>query len=227
MVLIDVPGAAAYCIDSTEVTQAEYAAFLANQPDVAKQSREFCQKMNHAFEPPVAEEGLPGGCPEGTFAPDKHPNAAVTCVNWCDAIAYCEWAGKRLCGRIGGGPSAGLGYALENQWDFACSQGGKTKYGYGNDFKDGACTSADPGALTEPVGQGDCHGQAPPFSSLDRLSGGVHEWLDACKEEPPHNCRIAGGASDWIAPDGTICATAAETAAQEHYPAIGFRCCAD
>ncbi|MCC6644904.1 MAG: hypothetical protein IT374_04945, partial [Polyangiaceae bacterium] len=38
MVLIDVPGAAAYCIDSTEVTQAEYAAFLANQPDVAKQS---------------------------------------------------------------------------------------------------------------------------------------------------------------------------------------------
>lgn len=88
MVLIDVPGASAYCIDSTEVTQAQYAEFLKTKPDVASQSREFCRKMNEAFEPPVFLEGLPGGCPEGTFAPDKNPNAAVTCVDWCDAIGY-------------------------------------------------------------------------------------------------------------------------------------------
>ncbi|MCC6649426.1 MAG: SUMF1/EgtB/PvdO family nonheme iron enzyme [Polyangiaceae bacterium] len=230
MVLIDVPGAAAYCIDSTEVTQAQYAAFLTTKPDVAKQSREFCQKMNYAFEPPVFQEGLPGGCPEGTFAPDKNPDAAVTCVNWCDAIAYCEWAGKRLCGKIGGGPSAGLKYGLGNQRDFACSQGGKTKYAYGNDFKDGVCTSADPGALgalTKPVGQGDCHGQAPPFSALDRLSGGVLEWLDACEESAPNECRLAGGATDSSTPAETACDHGGQAPATIDLPGAGFRCCAD
>jgi len=126
---------------------------------------------------------------------------------------------------VGGGPSDGLKYGANNQRDFACSQGGKTTYPYGDQFADGVCTSADPGVVTKPVGQGDCHGQSPPFSQIERLAGGVHEWLDACLEAAPHNCRV--GSAEWMPPASADCTNDGSVAASEHLEGVGFRCCAD
>jgi formylglycine-generating enzyme required for sulfatase activity len=58
----------AYCIDLTEITNADYRRCEAEGPCTA----------------PL------GACPAG---PDDHP---VTCISWYQAQDYCSWAGKRL-----------------------------------------------------------------------------------------------------------------------------------
>ena len=64
----------------------------------------------------------------------------VVGVDWCDADAFCEFAGKRLCGAIGGG-SLTLGNADggTSQWYVACSMGGTRIYPYGNTYAAGEC----------------------------------------------------------------------------------------
>jgi hypothetical protein len=69
-----------FCIDSTEVTNAQYAAFLATRPNAA---------------------GLPHACDNKTsFAPannwrlDEQGSHPVLGVDWCDAAAFCRWAGS-------------------------------------------------------------------------------------------------------------------------------------
>ncbi len=81
-----------YCIDATEVTNDEYGKFI-----VAKNGN---------------TAGQPTACAWNTaYAPScaqlvKTAKSPVSCIDWCDAYAFCAWAGKRLCGRIGGGPTA-------------------------------------------------------------------------------------------------------------------------
>jgi hypothetical protein len=91
-----------YCIDSTEVTNAHYAAFLAMSP--------------------TPSSGWPAPVDQG-----RHP---VTFVDWCDAFAFCRWAGKRLCGKIGDGANApaDLANAAKSQWFNACTAGGTKAY---------------------------------------------------------------------------------------------------
>jgi hypothetical protein len=52
------------------------------------------------------------------------------CVDWCDAHAYCKPVGKRLCGKIGGGPNLYADYASasSSEWYRACSSGGSFTY---------------------------------------------------------------------------------------------------
>ena len=70
------------------------------------EQRAECE-WNYTFQP-----SEPGADPE-------HP---VTHVDFCDAVAFCAWAGKRLCGKIGGGELsfAELSLASESQWFAAC-----------------------------------------------------------------------------------------------------------
>src|SRR5262249_6636582 len=89
-----------WCIDSTEGTQAQYAAFLADKAgDVSGQSAE-CQ-WNTSYVPLSACSRFP------SFDPVARKNKPVSGVDWCDALAFCKWAGKRLCGAIGDGGSVG------------------------------------------------------------------------------------------------------------------------
>lgn len=69
------------CIDSTEVTVAQYDAFSATVNGVFPQSDE-CSGNEYVFrlDAPIDDD------------------VPVT-VNWCNAESYCRWAGKRLCRR--------------------------------------------------------------------------------------------------------------------------------
>jgi formylglycine-generating enzyme required for sulfatase activity len=100
---------AGFWIDSTEVTRAQYRAWLQTKPTYGGQPAEC--SWNDDYTP---------GChwPAG-----EEPNHPVVCVDWCDAYAYCQGVGKRLCGKIGGGPNGIDDYAdaTKSQWYYACS----------------------------------------------------------------------------------------------------------
>jgi len=247
MVRVPAPDGSTYCIDTTEVTMAHYAAFLAEKKDDLSGQREIC-KDNTSFEPPGDSDTAIIRCPNDYFLPDARPDWPMGCVDFCDADAYCKWAGKRLCGRIGGGtltteesidPKA-------SEWVNACTQGGKTKLPYGNTFEDGRCIDATrmpKGAgleglavLADPQKNApECRGTEPPFDKVYSMSVGLVEWDDSVVGDTPDNATAGlrggnyGGSSKQLFPPA--CAEPDGTQARTLFrfvgASIGFRCCGD
>jgi formylglycine-generating enzyme required for sulfatase activity len=209
----------AFCIDATEVTNAAYAAWLATGPSVASQPS-FCA-WNGDYAP---ASGWP---PSSSKANDP-----VVGVDWCDAFAYCAAAGKRLCGRIGGGAldyAFGFVDAQQSEWMAACTSGGATKYPYGDGYASGACDGKDYTHPNETVAAGSaavCHGAAPPYAAIFDLSGNVAEWEDACDGTSGAGdlCRRRGGSFK----DGSAALRCDADSGQARSAAdatTGFRCC--
>jgi sulfatase modifying factor 1 len=207
-------GGAGFCIDTTEVTNAQYAAFLAGA---------------HASKPPAV-------CNVGkTYQPTNGwPYAAgadelpVVWIDWCDAYAYCQWAGKRLCGHIGGGsnPQSAVTDPTQSQWYRACSADGARAYPYGAAYQAGACYGAQgPGAQLMAVAtHSGCVGGYP---GIFDMSGSVWEWEDSCSAETGGNdyCQIRGGSllqdsTGLGCQVGTVGVRSSATGDR------GFRCCA-
>jgi formylglycine-generating enzyme required for sulfatase activity len=72
-----------FCIDATEVTQAQYAKFLIAVGSDAAPQASFC-----AFNDSYA----PTSCGPGIFDPTTKGDHPVVCVDWCDARAFCAWS---------------------------------------------------------------------------------------------------------------------------------------
>jgi formylglycine-generating enzyme required for sulfatase activity len=149
----------------------------------------------------------------------------VTSVNWCDAYSYCAWAGKRLCGQIGGGPLS-QGSADDtgaSQWFYACSQQGQRAYPYGHNYVPTACNGN--AANVAPVATfPQCVGGYP---GIFDMSGNVREWEDSCSGAAGMGdmCNERGGSvNDQGA--GLACATSDFAARTDSNVHLGFRCCA-
>jgi sulfatase modifying factor 1 len=214
-----------FSIDATEVTRGQYSDFLATQPNVLSQARR-CSEWNGDFVPAYGWPPSPGELDQ-----------PVVGVDWCDAHAFCLWAGKRLCGRIGGGA---LGFdefddAAQSQWYWACSLGGLRDYPYGDTYDGTACNGYDLHVGTAvPVGSlpGCCSNDYAVFD----LSGNVQEWEDACADSadpssPPRSdqveCRLRGGS---FAENDKLylrCQAPERVGTWRHATStsIGFRCC--
>jgi len=156
---------------------------------------------------------------------------AINQTNWCQAYAYCAWAGKELCGALDGGAFDYGAFADSTQsvWMSACSANGAQQYPYGASFKPSACDlSAPDGAIASlaPVGSfGDCVGSLP---GLYDMLGNVGEWENACQSSDggaaADLCRRGGGGFDDIA--GATCAFSDNGARNHQSGTTGFRCCA-
>lgn len=202
-----------FCIDSTEVTNAAYALFV------------------DAGAPLDGGAGCAFKGATATTAVDlAKPDFPMVFVDWCDARAFCEWAGKRLCGRV---PAANGSHAIGNgelgnyvvsEWVAACSDRGARVYQYGNAYDASACNVLEAGVnAAEKVGQrASCQG---PEAGLYDLGGNVWEWVDSCDvgDGGPQTdpCRFIGGSFMNGYPCSAFTGFGRATSSND----VGIRCC--
>jgi formylglycine-generating enzyme required for sulfatase activity len=224
---IPAPGGATMCVDETEVTVGDYQAFLAagvvvTFPD-ADPAKARCEAKT-TYAPSCAEAACVGaGC-----------DLPQTCVDQCDAKAYCRWAGKRLCGAFGGGALAiaDVDDPSKNQWANACAAGGSA-WPYGADYDGQACNTSDhqPAACGGPAvtaGYPRCQPAAGPYDGVYDMSGNVSEWSDASEEGadwPEQRCVILGGSYVHYWGDVSCSGATLEWPCNAQNPEFGFRCC--
>jgi formylglycine-generating enzyme len=212
MVPIRVPGGGSFCIDSTEVTVEQYRVFYLDAETNPPVQSDICVIMNDNVYP--SDLGDP--------KPDNYPQSLI---DWCDARAYCEWADKRLCGRIGGGPLdvGDLSDPQMSEWLHACSAGGERKYPYGDTYEPQACNGleyppTDPQVSIPVNAARECVGGV---AGLFDMSGNVAEFIESCDGT---RCRAAASKYDSDASE-MECARTFDPLPTERFEYLGFRCC--
>jgi formylglycine-generating enzyme required for sulfatase activity len=243
LILIQTDTGAAYCIDQREVTRGEYKAFLdAKAGDMSGQPPGCA--WNERYAPLIPDPADPEGaftCPTDSWALETYPDYPVVCMDICDGIAYCAWAGKRLCGVVGASAAdvnkvanhKTLAGSKASEWAYACSQGGKTTYPYGDTYEPARCIDKariDAEGLAAQAAttgaQETCHGTEPPFDQIFHMSGSVQEWINICGQSGAASCAAGGGAVGQM-PEYLSCAGGLGVATDDNGPGDGFRCCAD
>jgi formylglycine-generating enzyme len=211
-----------FCIDSTEVTNDDYAEFLASPPPAPTNpvcTWNFDYTPSGGWPPSVLDRLLPVGF-----------------VDYCDAQGYCEWAGKRLCGAIGGGPfphGAWPSIRLDTELYYACSRRGDFAYPYGNGYIATACVT-DGQFRPRTVGSSlACEGG---FAGLFDLSGNAAEWQDSCTNYgfggENDSCRLGSRGFSWFDignPPGSefSCGESVSMGRSLDFDDHGIRCCSD
>jgi sulfatase modifying factor 1 len=231
-----------FWIDETEVTVVEYRKFLAEAGSIMQ---EGACSWNQAQ---AGGDGGAAGAAADTassFAPNAacvatmpggvlpDDQAPISCIDWCDAQAYCQWAGKDLC--RDSALSAESQRADKSDWFAVCSGNGANAYPYGANRSADACNGADSehGCDTDPkcapvpvetyencvAGQG--------ASAVYDLSGNVAEWTRGCTTTGASGqCNTRGGSFN--SRGSTLdCATVAPYERSTTDRKVGFRCCAE
>jgi formylglycine-generating enzyme required for sulfatase activity len=144
-----------FWIDRTEVTNAQFAAFLNDRGNLWEGEATWLE-LNDAR--------CPIKLSEGEFQPKSgyadHPVAEVT---WYGASAYCQWVGARL--------------PTEEEWEKAARGTDGREYPWGN-WKAGQCNTQEAGVgRTTPVGQYSPGGDSP-YGCAD-MAGNVWEWTSS------------------------------------------------
>lgn len=236
MVLIPLPDGNAYCIDEREAVYAEYKAFLEAKGENFDGQPAECE-ANTSFVP--GWEDPSHEIPQcSVWLIDSEPDRAVQCLDFCDAWAFCSWAGKRLCSEVGV-KSKGLHFvpddelsqlykSARSEWFHVCSQGGTTEYPYGNEYEPGKCideakiqTEGESALDVRDTTGNTCHGTSSPYDEVHNMSGSVKQWQNICRTS---GCAIQGGS--WQTPSNCSDASGVKSLMSVNV-GVGVRCCAD
>lgn len=208
--MVKVPGPAGgmFEVDTTEVTQEQYADFLARGTTSVTQPPEC--STNTSF------------TPHDFFTPQATPTSPVVMIDWCDAYAYCAWVGKRLCGGVGGAPGAFATSSdpTKNEWLWACTKGGVQDYPYGAIEQPAACNVHSAKTTPDPVpARAECAGGYPGISDM---VGNATEWVNECDDG---GCAIFGGSFSFPPSGSVSCKTLTATGRGGYFGDLSFRCC--
>jgi formylglycine-generating enzyme required for sulfatase activity len=205
--MVRVDGPTPFCIDATETTAGQYAQFF------NAVGNNFVRPQDCMFKTQLH-------APTGSTLTLPAFN-----VDWCDAFAYCAWANKRLCGRIGGGGLNNSNYmnANEGMWSRACTHGGTQPYPYGTMQNLNACR----GGQATPVSVGTMPACEGGYPGIFDMNGNAQEWEDACEGTgATATCSARGG--DYMDAQNTLsCANVFLTQRQSTSSRVGLRCCRD
>lgn len=208
-----------FYIDRYEVTVAEYQACI----DAGQ-----CQRPKDHQRNKYCNFGAPGR--------DRHP---VNCVDWQEALDYCEWQGKRL--------------PLEAEWEKAARAGSASRYPWGQDVSceraildDGVTMGSVTGEpdgcgedRTWPVGSRkanalglfDMHGNAGEWVMNWYAGDGLQQYAAGqLSGQPPSPRKVLRGGS-WDENKGNLRSSYRNTKPPESgrsvYGSIGLRCARD
>ncbi len=220
--IIQAPGAS-FAIDAREITIANYTLFRA-APAVDVASIKGC-----------AWKTSLGPGPSCAPPPGANPDQPMTCIDWCDAQAFCAAHGKRLCARVGGGAAmtdAERLNPLVDEWSRACG-GPMTvdRWPYGSAAMPTACNTAerDAGTTLPTSSLAACTG-AP--AGLFDMSGNAAEWEDSCVGDAGTGdaaadlCAVRGGSFGDTA-ENAKCSRIELRVRGDVSEAVGARCCKD
>jgi formylglycine-generating enzyme required for sulfatase activity len=223
-----------FCIDKRETTRDEYEQFLSAP---ASELSRLSLLQQDPLLCPARGSFEPGGgvdC-ESAYEPGVDAELPVACVDLCDAMAYCSFRGKRLCGGRGG-DTAGEDSAngQTDEWFLACTGATDRKYPYLK-YKPGIC-NVDSAALRSAAELPGC--ETPDH--IEQLSGNVAEWVLVCKESPRRGgtlCLVRGG--EYRTADSALAACEHQRELGERVDpprsllptergaGVGIRCCSD
>jgi sulfatase modifying factor 1 len=203
--------AAGFYIDSTEVTNGQYAVFEAAKNGDTSGQAAACA-WNTSYDPALD--------PSAPMPSGKQP---VTNVDYCDAAAYCAWADKRVCGAINGATLTlpQLADPTISQWFEACAGPKGQAYPYGTTYESGYCNdTSGSGALVDVGTESKCQGYYP---GLFDMLGNAREWTSACEgtSGKADACETIGGS--YLAT--TSCGQSGLAGRDLQAPELGFRCC--
>ena len=186
--------------------EVEVERFLIDRFPVTNHAyREFVEVTGHRPPNSWIEEGYP------LWAED----CPVTGVDFEDALAYAEWAGKRL--------------PTEEEWEKAARGEDGWLWPWGDEWEPDGCKMAEPGPVPlqgypAPVG---AHPRDCSVYGVMDLAGNVSEWVDAVTAEQ-YTVITKGGNFALSEPWNFICAgRVAQPRGNGCVGYIGFRCAQD
>ena len=216
-----------FCPDATQRCLEHHPEFV-NDPSKSERCTRFA-------EPSVCESEsrvMMRYCIDRYEWPNRAGATPQVLVDWREAAAQCEGAGKRLCD--------------ESEWLFACEGEDMLPYTYGYlrdptrcvldrmhvDNGDAllpweSCMSSDACRRSfervdqrEPAGRfGECRS---PFGVFD-MNGNVNEWVSLTGELAPHRAGLKGG---WWGPVRSRCRPTVRSHSELYRGyEVGFRCC--
>lgn len=222
---IRAPGLKAMCIDSTEVTVSQYAAFVSDPAAHGGKRSSFCP-ADTSDRPDPACLADPSVC-KGPSCGD-HPQV---CVTICSARAYCAWAGKVLCGANEWSEATNTESARWG-WGNACGSGvapsGLAAQGfpYGQERRPNTCNDFEKKlGTTTPVGSlQSCQSPTYGYGGVFDLSGNAAEWVEYGTDE--RSGHVAGGSFSGTSSSSVgDCFASLTTRLSIELPDVGFRCC--
>jgi formylglycine-generating enzyme len=235
LVLTTPPYGSCYWIDKYEVTVDQYSKFVAAAGTQAVAwNAERCSWKSKPSDPANQPDDT---CAAMAIKMESEPfrsTKPIRCIDWCDAKAFCNWAGKDLCGGITNG-SFVTPSDVPDEWGYACSANGLAYVGGSMPeaglcnvgLQDQQCISLY-GETCAPTDVGAFSGCKGPSGAINMI-GNVAEWVTLCSNLDDGGtgtpCQHRGGSFAGSLTDET-CWAQPSNARSFRDRSLGLRCCA-